>query len=115
MEAQNDGYQTGPEIGTKVPDFTLPDQHGRSRALAELIGIKWAAAGLQPQRRLVTLLPQPARRAAALLENSRRTGSMPHELPMTRVKFSKHSARLTTSSIHSSRMSVAKLSADSGY
>ena len=38
MEAQNDGYQTGPEIGTKVPDFTLPDQHGRSRVLAELMG-----------------------------------------------------------------------------
>ena len=66
VEAQNDGYQTGPEIGTKVPDFTLPDQHGKSRALAELMGVKWAAAGLQPQRRLVTLLPQPARRAAAL-------------------------------------------------
>ena len=37
-KAQNDGYQTGPEIGTKVPDFTLPDEHGRSRALAELMG-----------------------------------------------------------------------------
>ena len=23
VEAQNDGYRTGPEIGTKVPDFTL--------------------------------------------------------------------------------------------
>ena len=38
VEAQNDGYQTGPEIGTKVPDFSLPDQHGRSRSLAELMG-----------------------------------------------------------------------------
>ncbi len=58
VEAQNDGYQTGPEIGTKVPDFTLPDQHGRRRALAELMQ---RANGLllvsQPQRRLVTLLP----------------------------------------------------------
>jgi hypothetical protein len=65
VDAQNDDYQTGPEIGTKVPDFRLPDQHGRSRALAAH-GSEWAAAGLQPQRRLVTLLPQPARRAAAL-------------------------------------------------
>jgi hypothetical protein len=38
VEAQNDGYRTGPEIGEKVPDFTLPDQHGESRALADLIG-----------------------------------------------------------------------------
>ena len=38
VEAQNDGYQTGPEIGEKVPDFTLTDQHGKSRALAELRG-----------------------------------------------------------------------------
>jgi hypothetical protein len=38
VDAQNDGYRTGPEIGTKVPDFTLPDQHGRSRALPELMG-----------------------------------------------------------------------------
>ena len=33
VEAQNDGYQTGPEVGEKVPDFSLPDQHGRRRAL----------------------------------------------------------------------------------
>ena len=26
VEAQNDGYQTGPEIDRKVPDFTLVDQ-----------------------------------------------------------------------------------------
>jgi len=38
VEAQNDGYRTGPEIGEKVPDFTLPDQHGKSRGLAELMG-----------------------------------------------------------------------------
>ena len=38
VQAQNDGYQTGPEIGDKVPDFTLPDQHGESWALAELMG-----------------------------------------------------------------------------
>lgn len=38
VEAQNDGYRTGPEIGQKVPDFTLPDQHGKGRALADLMG-----------------------------------------------------------------------------
>jgi hypothetical protein len=38
VEAQNDGYRTGPEIGEKVPHFTLTDQHGKSRALAELMG-----------------------------------------------------------------------------
>jgi hypothetical protein len=37
-EAQNDGYRTGPEIGERVPDFALPDQHGRSRPLRELMG-----------------------------------------------------------------------------
>ena len=38
VEAQNDGYRTGPPIGTKVPDFTLPDQNGRSRSLHDLTG-----------------------------------------------------------------------------
>jgi hypothetical protein len=38
VEAQNDGYRTGPEIGEKVPDFTLPDQQGKNWALAELMG-----------------------------------------------------------------------------
>ena len=37
-EAQNDGYQTGPAIGEKVPDFSLPDQHGKRWALPELMG-----------------------------------------------------------------------------
>jgi hypothetical protein len=38
VEAQNDGFQTGPEIGTKVPQFTLPDQSGRMRSLPDLSG-----------------------------------------------------------------------------
>ncbi len=25
-----DGHTTGPEIGDKLPDFVLPDQHGRA-------------------------------------------------------------------------------------
>ena len=37
-EAQNDGYQTGPEIGAKVPEFTLPDQTGAMRSLNDLSG-----------------------------------------------------------------------------
>ena len=39
VEAQNDGYRTGPEIGDKVPDFALPDQRGNSRSLSELMGV----------------------------------------------------------------------------
>jgi peroxiredoxin len=38
VEAQNDGFRTGPEIDAKVPDFTLPDQSGRSRSLHDLTG-----------------------------------------------------------------------------
>lgn len=38
VEAQNDGFQTGPAIGAKVPDFSLPDHHGRNRTLADLAG-----------------------------------------------------------------------------
>jgi hypothetical protein len=38
VEAQNDGYRTGPEVGEKVPDFTLSDQHGKGWALHDLMG-----------------------------------------------------------------------------
>jgi hypothetical protein len=38
VAAQNDQMRTGPEIGTKVPDFTLPDQTGRERSLHDLTG-----------------------------------------------------------------------------
>ena len=38
VEAQNHGYQTGPEIGQKVPDFTLPDQFGKQHSLHSLMG-----------------------------------------------------------------------------
>ncbi|MGH7879764.1 MAG: hypothetical protein ACREQD_09740, partial [Candidatus Binataceae bacterium] len=37
VAAQNDGLKTGPKIGDKVPDFTLPDQNGKSRSLHELM------------------------------------------------------------------------------
>jgi hypothetical protein len=38
VEAQNDGYRTGPEVGEKVPDFSLTDQNGKSWALHNLMG-----------------------------------------------------------------------------
>lgn len=38
VEAQNDGYQTGPAIGARVPDFALPDQTGAIRSLTDLSG-----------------------------------------------------------------------------
>jgi hypothetical protein len=38
VEAQNDGFRTGPAIGEKIPEFTLPDQHGAMRSLRDLSG-----------------------------------------------------------------------------
>lgn len=38
VAAQNDEMRTGPEIGTKIPAFTLPDQSGRERSLNDLTG-----------------------------------------------------------------------------
>ncbi|MFQ5676213.1 MAG: hypothetical protein ACE5G1_09980 [bacterium] len=32
------GFSTGPEVGEKVPEFTLPDQSGTMRSLRELLG-----------------------------------------------------------------------------
>jgi hypothetical protein len=38
VNATNDGYTTGPEPGERLPDFSLPDQDGASRSLANLAG-----------------------------------------------------------------------------
>lgn len=38
VEAQNDGYRTGAEIGEKIPQFALADQHGQTRTLSDLTG-----------------------------------------------------------------------------
>jgi hypothetical protein len=38
VKAQNDGYKTGPEIGDKVPEFALTDQHGQIRTPDNLMG-----------------------------------------------------------------------------
>jgi cytochrome oxidase Cu insertion factor (SCO1/SenC/PrrC family) len=35
-----DVTKLGPQVGEKVPDFTLPDQNGRNRTLASLSGSK---------------------------------------------------------------------------
>jgi hypothetical protein len=40
VAAQNDGLQTGPKVGEKVPDFTLPDQNGKQWSLHDLMGPK---------------------------------------------------------------------------
>jgi hypothetical protein len=38
--AQNDALKTGPKVGEKVPDFTLPDQNDREHSLQQLMGPK---------------------------------------------------------------------------
>jgi len=38
VAAQNDGMRTGPEIGEKVPGFSLTDQYGKTRTLGDLTG-----------------------------------------------------------------------------
>jgi hypothetical protein len=75
VEAQNDDLRTGPKIGQKIPDFTLLESARQKLDSGQADGTKRAIAGFQPQRRLVTLLPQPARRAAAL---SRKTKGARH-------------------------------------
>ena len=35
-----DVQKLGPQVGDRVPDFTLLDQHGRSRTLTSLMGPK---------------------------------------------------------------------------
>ncbi len=36
--ATNDGYQTGPDPGDRIPAFALPDQFGAIRTLHDLTG-----------------------------------------------------------------------------
>jgi hypothetical protein len=38
VQAQNDDYRTGPEIGQKAPQFALTDQRGQIRTLDDLTG-----------------------------------------------------------------------------
>ena len=40
--AAPDPRTVGPQVGSKVPAFTLPDQTGQSRTLASLMGPKGA-------------------------------------------------------------------------
>ncbi len=38
FDHQNADPQSGPAVGEVTPDFALPDQHGRERTRAELMG-----------------------------------------------------------------------------
>src|ERR1700746_2560515 len=38
VRAQNDELKTGPNIGERVPDFELTDQHGKQWSLHDLMG-----------------------------------------------------------------------------
>ena len=38
IEHQNIGVQSGPPVGARLPDFSLADQEGRMRGLADLRG-----------------------------------------------------------------------------
>jgi hypothetical protein len=38
VNATNDGFTTGPEPGERILDFSLPDQQGVSRTVANLMG-----------------------------------------------------------------------------
>jgi hypothetical protein len=38
VEAQNDGFRTGPEVGEKVPYFRLTDQRNKTWGLNDLMG-----------------------------------------------------------------------------
>jgi hypothetical protein len=60
VEAQNDGYQRPRRRGKGTGLCAI--RSARPNAILERIdGVERLAVGLQPQRRLVTLLPQPAR------------------------------------------------------
>jgi hypothetical protein len=38
--ASIDVQKLGPQVGTRVPDFSLPDQHGQTRTLRSVMGPK---------------------------------------------------------------------------
>ena len=38
VDLQNQDVQTGPAVGSKVPDFALDDQNGQRRSLPDLTG-----------------------------------------------------------------------------
>jgi cytochrome oxidase Cu insertion factor (SCO1/SenC/PrrC family) len=40
--AKVDVSKLGPQVGQRVPDFTLTDQNGRTRTLASIMGAKGA-------------------------------------------------------------------------
>ena len=38
VNATNDNYTTGPDLGQRIPDFGLPDENGVLKSLADLTG-----------------------------------------------------------------------------
>ena len=40
VDLQNHDLKTGPAVGSRVPDFTLPDQNGSLKNLRDLMGPK---------------------------------------------------------------------------
>ncbi len=46
-KAQIEGLKTGPDVGQKVPDFTLPDYTGGRWTLAQLMGPKGLVLSFQ--------------------------------------------------------------------
>jgi hypothetical protein len=91
MEAQNEGATTGIAIGQTAPAFQLKDQNGRTHTLKSLMGRKGGAAGFHPQRRLVTLLPSAARRAAAF---GRRVRKERPRTGLDKLRFARGAGRL---------------------
>lgn len=72
IEAQNEGGTSGIAIGQAAPNFELKDQTFSPHAHAEESDApQRGVAGLHPQRRLVTLLPGAARRAATFSQRAR--------------------------------------------
>jgi hypothetical protein len=46
-KAQVEGLKTGPDVGRKVPNFTLPDQNGKPWSLGQLMGPKGLVLSFQ--------------------------------------------------------------------
>ena len=38
IKAQNDGATSGLNVGEKIPEFALPDQHGNQKSFRDLAG-----------------------------------------------------------------------------
>ena len=66
----------GPQVGERVPDFSLVDQAGASRTLQSVAREERADAGVLPFGGLVTLLQDAARAAATQSSRTSRSGAL---------------------------------------